>query len=480
MLNVEYRPLAAIKPYDKNPRDNDAAVDAVAESIRRFGFRQPIVVDAEGVIVCGHTRWKAAQKLGLEQVPVHVARDLTPEQIRAYRIADNKTAELAEWNLDLLPIEMAELQGAGIDWSLLGFDADELAKLLDPGVKQGLTDPDDVPAPPDEAIAQRGDLWILRDADGIEHRLMCGDSASTADVDLLLAVEPAKVLDLPAGTDIKPKLLPVHLVNTDPPYNVRVEPRSNNAIAAGLSSFGEPGMTHHQGFDLHRRPSVAQPTHRKLRPKDRPLANDFVSDEAFDKLLHAWFGNIARVLLPGRGFYIWGGYANVGNYPPVLKACELYFSQAVIWVKEHPVLTRKDFMGNHEWAFYGWREGAAHVFLGPNNAVDVWSVKKVNPQSMIHLTEKPVELAVRAMQYSSRAGENVLDLFGGSGSTLIAAEQTGRRAFLMELDPLYCDVIVQRWEKFTGRKAERVGGTAGDAQAEEEASVIAEASGEGA
>jgi DNA modification methylase len=164
------------------------------------------------------------------------------------------------------------------------------------------------------------------------------------------------------------------------------------------------------------------------------------------------------VLAPGRGFYIWGGYANCGNYPPVLKTMGLYFSQAIIWVKEHPVLTRKDFMGNHEWCFYGWREGAAHQWLGPTNAVDVWSVKKVNPQSMVHLTEKPVELAVRAMQYSSRAGENVLDLFGGSGSTLIAAEQTGRRAYLMELDTLYCDVIVQRWENFTGRKAERVAG----------------------
>jgi len=474
-LSVEYRPLAEIKPYEKNPRDNDAAVNAVGESIRRFGFRQPIVVDGDGVIVCGHTRWKAAQKLGLDKVPVHVARDLTPEQIRAYRIADNKTAELAEWNLELLPLEMAELQSAGIDWSLLGFDQDELAKLLDPGVKQGLTDPDEVPAPPDEATTQRGDLWLLRSESGTEHRLLCGDSASAADVDLLLAVDPAKALGLPAGTDIKPTLLPVHLVNTDPPYNVRVEPRSNNAIAAGLSSFGEPGMTHHQGFDLHRRPSVSQPTHKKLRPKDRPLANDFVSDEAFDQLLHAWFGNISRVLLPGRGFYIWGGYANCGNYPPVLKACELYFSQAVIWVKEHPVLTRKDFMGNHEWCFYGWREGAAHLFLGPNNAPDVWPIKKVNPQSMIHLTEKPVELAVRAMQYSSRPGENVLDLFGGSGSTLIAAEQTGRRAFLMELDPLYCDVIVQRWEKFTGRKAERAGGRQRDSQAEETAPAIADA-----
>jgi DNA modification methylase len=193
-----------------------------------------------------------------------------------------------------------------------------------------------------------------------------------------------------------------------------------------------------------------------MMAKDRPLANDFVSDEHFDKLLHAWFGNIARVLVPGRALYCWGGYANCANYPPVLKACGLYFSQAIIWVKEHPVLTRKDFMGNHEWCFYCWREGAAHQFLGPNNAPDVWSIKKVSPQKMIHLTEKPVELAVRAMQYSSRNGENVLDLFGGSGSTLIAAQQTGRKAYLMELDPPYCDVIVERFERFTGTKAERV------------------------
>jgi DNA modification methylase len=190
-----------------------------------------------------------------------------------------------------------------------------------------------------------------------------------------------------------------------------------------------------------------------MRPRDRPLANDFLADEEFDRLLHAWFGNIARVLEPGRAFYVWGGYGNCGNYPPVLKATGLYFSQAIIWVKEHPVLTRKDFMGNHEWSFYGWREGAAHKFFGPNNATDVWPIKKINPQSMDHLTEKPVELARRAIEYSSTKGENVLDLFGGSGSTLIAAEQTGRSAFLMEIDPLYCDIIIRRWENFTGRKA---------------------------
>jgi len=439
-MKIELWDISKVRPYEKNPRVNDNAVDAVAESIQQFGFRQPIVVDTEGVIICGHTRWKAAQKLGLEKVPVHVAKDLTPEQIKAYRIADNKTAELADWNYDLLPIELSQLQGMDFDLGLLGFSEDELAKLLDPGVTDGLTDPDEVPEPPDEAVTQPGDLWILGD-----HRLLCGDSGNPEHVDRLLD-----------GASI-------HLVNTDPPYNVRVEPRSNNAIAAGLSSF--QGTKHHQKFDVERHPEKAKPTQKKMRAKDRPLENDFVSDEAFDQLLAAWFGNIARVLEPGRGFYIWGGYANCGNYPPVLKATGLYFSQAVIWVKEHPVLTRKDFMGNHEWCFYGWREGAAHHFLGPNNAVDVWSVKKVNPQSMVHLTEKPVELAVRAIQYSSRTGENVLDLFGGSGSTLIACEQTGRKAFLMELDALYCDVIVQRWENFTGKKVQRVAAALQEAEA---------------
>jgi DNA modification methylase len=187
--------------------------------------------------------------------------------------------------------------------------------------------------------------------------------------------------------------------------------------------------------------------------------NDFVSKEAFERLLYAWFGNLARVLLPGRSFYAWGGYANCANYPPVLAGCGLYFSQAIIWVKGQPVLTRKDFMGEHEWCFYGWRQGAGHQFFGPNNVTDVWHVQKISPQRMVHLTEKPVELARRAIEYSSQPGENVLDLFAGSGSTLIAAEQLGRRAFLMELDPLYCDVIVRRWEHFTGRRATREGQT---------------------
>ena len=429
-MQIEFWTIDKIKPYARNPRQNEAAVDAVAASIDEFGFRQPLVVDGEGVIVVGHTRYKAALKLGLETVPVHIARDLTPEQARAYRIADNKTSDLSDWDLELLPAELAALE-TQFDWQLFGFGQDELNELFPQENSTGQCDPDEVPAPPDEPITQPGDLWILGD-----HRLLCGDSSKAEDLDRLLA-----------GASI-------HLVNTDPPYNVKVEPRSNNAIAAGLSSF--QGTSHHQGLDLARDPNKSKPTGKKLRAKDRPLANDFVSDAEFDRLLDAWFGNISRVLAPGRAFYIWGGYANCANYPPVLKRTGLYFSQAIIWVKGHPVLTRKDYMGNHEWCFYGWREGAAHQFFGPNNAVDVWEVKKVNPQSMVHLTEKPVELARRAIEFSSRRGENVLDLFGGSGSTLIAAEQTGRRAFLMELDELYCDVIVRRWEQFTGRQAERL------------------------
>ena len=411
-MKIELRKLSEIKPYPGNPRINDKAVDVVAASIKEFGFRQPIVVDEKGVIVVGNTRYKAAQKLGLETVPVHVAKGLTPAQIKAYRIADNKSAEIAIWNQDLLVAELTDLQGMDFEMDLTGFSADELTLLMGEELDGGLTDPDHVPEPPDEPITRPGDLWILGD-----HRLLCANSAKPEDVDRLLN-----------GATIQ-------LVNTDPPYNVKVEPRSNNAIAAGNSSFQR---TDQQG------------TTEKMRAKDRPLINDFVSDEAFDQMLTAWFGNIARVLEPGRGFYIWGGYSNCANYPSALKARELYFSQAIIWDKQHPVISRKDFMGAHEWCFYGWREGAAHKYFGPNNATDLWAIKKVNPQSMVHLTEKPVALAVRAIQYSSRKGENVLDLFGGSGSTLIGCQQTQRKSFVMEIDPPYCDVICQRYVGFTG------------------------------
>ena len=430
-MKIEMCKLSDIKPFENNPRRiNDAAVDAVARSIREFGFRQPIVVDEHGVIIVGHIRYKAAIKLGLKEAPVHVIVGLTPAQIKAYRIADNQTNRLSDWDQDRLVVELMELQKLDFDLDLTGFTAEDLCGLLSPPNPEGLIDPDAVPEPPDEAITKPGDLWILG-----KHRLLCGDSSRPEDVDRLLGDQS------------------VHLVTTDPPYGVRVEPRSNNARAAGLSSFE---TTHHPRLNVEHRSEKSQPTTRKMRAKDRPLANDFLSEQEYCRLLHAWFANMARVLLPGRAYFLWGGYSNIANYPPVLKAHGLYFSQCLIWHKMHPVMTRKDFMGDHEWCFYGWREGAAHQFFGPKNVPDVWPIKKVNPQSMVHLTEKPVELAERAMTYCSKQGENVLDLFGGSGSSLIAAERTGRKAFLMEVDEPYCDVIVRRWEEFTGKKAERV------------------------
>lgn len=430
-MQIEFWPIASVQPYDNNPRNNDAAVDVVVASIAECGFINPILVDEAGIIIAGHTRRKAALKLGLEQVPVIVVTWLTPAQVKAYRILDNQSARLSDWVYALLVSEVVELQGMKFDLDVLGFSPQILALLLE-STTDGLTDPDAIPEPPDQAVTQMGDLVMLDD-----HRLLCGDSSRADQLDRLL--EGAVI----------------HFVNTDPPYNVKVEPRSNNAIAAGLSSF--QAATNHQGFDVARHPEKTRRTTKKLRAKDRPLANDFVSDAEFATLLDGWFQNLARVLLPGHAFYVWGGYANLGNYPPFLKKHGLYFSQGIVWDKEHPVLTRKDFMGAFEICFYGWREGAAHRFFGPNNATDLWHVQKVNPQSMVHLTEKPVELAIRAIEYSSQRGDNVLDLFGGSGSTLIAAERTGRRAFLMELDPLYVDVIVRRWEEFTGKKAVRSG-----------------------
>ncbi|MCC7434696.1 MAG: ParB N-terminal domain-containing protein [Methanoregulaceae archaeon] len=205
------RPIREVIPYEKNPRQNEQAVEAVAKSIEDFGFRVPIVVDPQGVIIAGHTRLKAAQLLGLPKVPVHVANELSPEQVRALRIADNKLHELAQWDQALLVTELFELKGIGFDLSVLGFSADGLAGFFAPAGTEGLTDPDDVPEPPDEATTKPGDLWVLGN-----HRLLCGDSSSPKDVDRLLGG------------------VPIHLVNTDPPYNVKVEPRSNNAIAAGV------------------------------------------------------------------------------------------------------------------------------------------------------------------------------------------------------------------------------------------------------
>jgi len=430
-LRIVRVPVASLVPDPGNARLHPQAnLDAIMASLRRFGAAEPLVVQAgTRRIVAGHGRLQAMKALGWTECDV-VELPLTATDAMALGVALNETALSATWDDRALAtiLEQLRAEDGGLDG--VGFSPADLDKLLDDlklAAGEGDRDLDAVPEPPEAATTRPGDLWLLGD-----HRLLCGDSSLSADLDRLLAGAP------------------VHLVNTDPPYNVKVEPRSNNAIAAGLSSFTS---THHQKLDVERHPEKAKPTSRRLRAKDRPLQNDFLEDGAFDELLRKWFGNIARVLLPGRCFYAWGGFSNAGNYPEALKASGLYYSQAIIWDKQWPVLTRKDFMGGYEVAYYGWKLGAGHEFFGPNNAVDLWQVRKVTPQLMSHLTEKPVELASRAILYSSRRGENVLDLFGGSGSTLIGCEETQRRAYLLEIDPLYADIIIMRWQRLTGQAA---------------------------
>lgn len=429
-MNIELRPIDSVQPYDQNPRRNDDAVAAVARSLKEFGWRQPVVVDKDNVIVVGHTRWKAAKQLGMTEIPVHVAHELTPEQAKAYRLADNQTATIAEWDMELLPVELAELKDLGVDLLTLGWSSEELTEIMAPPGNVGLTDPDEIPQPPAEAITKPGDLWILG-----EHRLLCGDSSKPEDVDRLL------------GGQV------IHVVNTDPPYNVKVEPRSDIALASGLKGMPGGGQ-----YDKIRTGTLNK---GQIRPKDRRLDNDFRSDEDFERFMTGVVSNIGRTLVPGRAFYVWcgafpsnaGGPANTESFPKLFRDMDLRYAQMIVWDKGHGILGRKDFMTQYEVCLYGWKSGSAHEFFGPNNVTDLWSVKRLHPSQMEHLTAKPVELAARAMAYSSKPGENVLDLFGGSGSTLIAAEQQGRRAFLMEIDTLYCDVVCSRYQRYSGKPA---------------------------
>lgn len=431
-LAVEWVPIDRVFLSPSNPRLNEKAVPHVAASLRRFGWQQPIVAKPSGEVIAGNTRLKAAKGLGMTDVPV-VWFDGSDLEAMAFQIADNRTHEFAEWDVGPLSKMLESLR---VEDALdgVGYTDEDIGSLLHQvqSFADAAAEAEDQPPiqPPMVPVSKRGDLWVLGN-----HALLCGDSSAAEDVTRLLA-----------GQEI-------HLVNMDPPYNVRVEPRSNNAIAAGLSSFTPEKDRNHQALDLARFPGKAHRTHDQLRPKDRPLQNDFIDDDDFDRILRLWFKNAADALVPGRSFYIWGGYSNWANYPAAIKEVGLYFSQGIIWVKEHPVLQRKDFMGNHECCWYGWKEGAAHKWFGPTNAVDVWEVKKISPQKMIHLTEKPIELATRAMEYSTSRGENVLDLFGGSGWTIAAAQVCGRNAFSIEIDEVYCDVIVKRWERDSGQKA---------------------------
>jgi site-specific DNA-methyltransferase (adenine-specific) len=380
--------IADVIPYEHNPRINENAIEAVAASIKEFGWRAPIVVDENHVIICGHTRLLAAKHLGLDTVPVHIAKGLTPEQVKAYRIADNKTSEIAEWDYDLLPLELADLQQADFDLSLLGFDADELDKLLngEDAVAEGMTDPDEVPEPPEEPVSKRGEIYQLGN-----HRRMCGDSTDNANVEALMLGEKA------------------NLLLQDPPYNVAYE----GGTAEHLT-----------------------------------IQNDNMDDAAFSNFLTDAFKCAVEVMKPGAAYYIIHADSEGYNFRGACKAAGLQVRQCLVWKKDSLVLGRQDYLWIHEPILYGWKDGAAHNWYSDRKQTTVLEFDRPK-RSELHPTTKPVEMLVYLIKNSSQRGELVADFFGGSGSTLIAAEQIGSKAYLMELDEKYCDVIRKRWAEFT-------------------------------
>ena len=423
-MQIQYIEIDHLIPYERNPRKNDQAVDAVAASIKEFGFKVPIVIDSNNVIVAGHTRFKAAKALGMDAVPCIIADDLTDEQVRAFRLADNKTSELAEWDLDLLSIELEDI--STIDMGSFGFeDATDDKEAVEDDYEITL---------PKEPQAKIGDIYQLGN-----HRVMCGDSTNEQHVAMLMEDALADNLQ------------------TDPPYNV-----DYGSKAEAINSYG-------------------------YHFSDRHIENDYMPSAEFTAFLTDAFANAERHMKPGATFYIWHASITVLEFETALRTNKLRTRQQIIWNKNSIVLSRQDYHWKHEPCLYGWKEGAAHYFtdcrkhstviedaipkykqmkkdeivkLLDEIYADRISTTVINEDkpsvSAEHPMMKPIKVLARMMLNSTKPGNIVMDLFGGSGSTLITAEQLGRTCYMMEFDPKYVDVIVDRWEKFTGRKAEKI------------------------
>lgn len=419
IINIDINKL---KPYKNNPRKNDEAVEYVANSIKEFGFKVPIIVDKDYEIIAGHTRLKAAKQLGLKEVPIIIADDLTEEQVKAFRLADNKASEIAEWDFDLLNNELSNI--LDIDMSNFGFDVFEEEE------EQEIVEDDFEIELPKEPKAKLGDIYQLGN-----HRLMCGDSTKEEDVDKLIN---GAVIDL---------------VVTDPPYNV-----DYGSKAEAINKYG---------YEF----------------SDRHIKNDCMPEYQFVEFLDKAFYNMNKHLKVGGAFYIWHASTTVYEFEKALRLNNLKTRQQLIWVKNSFVLSRQDYHWQHEPCLYGWKEGAAHYFIDDRTQSTVYEdlpdfdkMKKEELKELLkeiytgkiqttilredkplrseeHPAMKPVKLIGRLVSNSSRKNENVLDLFGGSGTTLIACEQLNRNCYMMELDPHYIDVIIQRWENFTGDKA---------------------------
>lgn len=374
--------LKDLKPYENNPRKNDDAVKYVAESIKEFGFKVPIVIDKNNVIVAGHTRYKAAKKLKMSEVPCIIADDLTDEQIKAFRLADNKVAEKAEWDFDLLNAELDDI--IDLDMELFGFE-----DALQDDAEEAVEDEFEVELPA-EPKSKLGDIYQLGN-----NRLMCGDSTVLEDVEKLMGGEQADML------------------LTDPPYNVNYEGKTKD----------------------------------KLKIK-----NDHMGNDNFRQFLTDAFSNADMVMKPGAVFYIWHADSEGYNFRGACFDAGWTVRQCLIWNKNSMVLGRQDYQWKHEPCLYGWKEGAGHLWASDRKQTTVINFDKPTRNDM-HPTMKPIPLFDYQIKNNTKGGDVVLDLFGGSGTTIMACEQNGRRGYSMEYDPRYVDVIVDRWEKFTGAKA---------------------------
>ena len=391
---VERWAVNRLIPFAKNARTHsDEQVAQIAASIREFGFSNPILVDEDGGVIAGHGRLSAARQLGLADVPVMVATGWSEMQKRAYVLADNKLALNAGWDAEMLRLALGELSEAGFDLSLTGFGEDELAGIL-VDASGGLTDPDEVPEPPVDPVSRPGDLWICG-----EHRVLCGDATVLGDVEKVLGGELAD------------------MTFCDPPYNV----------------------------------NYANSAKDKLRGKNRAILNDALG-ESFGAFLYDASVNILTVTKGA--VYVCMSSSELDTLQKAFREAGGKWSTFVIWAKNTFTLGRADYQRQYEPILYGWKDGADHFWCGARDQGDVWFFDKPHKNDL-HPTMKPVALVERAIRNSSKSRDIVLDPFGGSGTTMIAAERAGRRARLVELDPKYVDVIVQRWQEATGKKANR-------------------------
>ncbi len=388
---IEHWPIDRLIPYARNSRTHsDAQIAQIAASIKEWGFTTPVLVDESGGIIAGHGRTLAARKLGLKAIPVVIAIGWTDAQKRAYVIADNKLALNAGWDNELLAMELAELDALGFDFELTGFSDEEIKALMPVDATEGLTDPDDAPAVQGNPVTVLGDVWVMGN-----HRLLCGDSTSVDDL-----------ARLTQGTLVDMWL-------TDPPYNVAYEGKTKDSLK---------------------------------------IKNDNMGDDQFRQFLRDAYTAADTAMKPGAVFYIWHADIEGYNFRGAAKDAGWTVRQCLIWKKSSMVLGRQDYQWKHEPCLYGWKDGAGHLWAADRKQTTILEFDKP-ARNGEHPTMKPVALFEYQLLNNTKGGDIVLDSFGGSGTTLIAAEKNGRTAMIMELDPRYCDVIVKRWQDFTGKIA---------------------------